>query len=184
MNEIEIKQIECNKFRITLNVDSDDARLYVRKYNEDDFQLTPTHTFIALSEDYDTTSFDDGVYICKIDDVANGEIYYFPLYVYCSIQNCINAFNKKLICESECEPCSDCDDIGNVDYQKMMYEYNKLSTFFFMILGYINWEKVQYFNMFDWTDSRALITNKIGSIIDKTYTISGRCSACNDEEGL
>ena len=184
MNEILVKQIECNAFRITLNVDSDDAKLYVRKYSEETFPTTPIHTFVALSEDYDTDSFEDGVYVCMIDDVANGETYYFPLFVYCSIQNCINAFNKKIICDSECEPCSDCDDPNNSDYQKMMFEYNKLTTFFFMIIGYINWEKVQFYNFFDWTDSRALIINKIGSIIDKTYTISGRCASCNDEEGL
>lgn len=184
MNEIGIKQIACNAFRITLNVDSDDAKLYVRKYNEENYPTVATHTFISMSEEYDTDVFTDGVYVCKIVDTANGDEYYFPLFVYCSIQNCINSFTKKIICESECEPCTDCDDVNNSEYQKMMYEYNKLTTFFFMIMGYINWEKVEYFNVFTWSDARALIINKIGSIIDKTYTISGRCASCNDEGGL
>ena len=184
MNEILINQISCNSFRITLNVDSDDARLYIRKYSDEDFPTTPTHTFVTLAEEYDTDAFDDNVYVCKLEDVANGEIYYFPLFVYCSIQTCLNTFNKKFICDSECEPCTECDDMNNSEYIEMMHEYNKLSIFFFMIIGYINWEKVQFLNFFDWTDSRNKIITKIGSIIEKTYTISGRCASCREEDSL
>ena len=183
MNEILINQVKCNTFKLTLNVDSDHTEVYVRKYNEN-FSSTPDYTFSFMGEDFDIPNLTDGVYIVKIIDLANGVIYYLPIFVYCGIQNCLNSFVNSILCDSECAPCEECEGQDKSVYQNKLYEIDKISALFWMIIGYINWEKVQYFNMYDWTEARGVLIDKIGLLIERIYHIASRCSSCNDEEEL
>ena len=188
MNEILITQTKCNAFRVTLNVDSDQAELYIRKYSSE-FDTTPSHTFSFQSETYDYTDLEDSVYIVKVVDLANlifgkPTIYYIPLFVYCGIQNCMNSFANSILCDSECAPCEECEGQDKSVYQNKLYEIDKISALFWMIIGYINWEKVQYFNVYDWTEARCILVDKIGLLIERIYQIASRCSSCNDEEDV
>ena len=177
-NEFLTRQLACNQYRITNEIASTEVEVFIKKYNE--LTYTSIGVMDSLTVTLDTAVLDDGVYVLKIEDTGvSPGTYYIPIYVYCSIQSCVDTLVNNLLCSAECDECTDCNDIAKEDYNKYMYEFNKITILYWMILGYINWEKVKYWNNYAFASDRVTMITKIGKMIDKMLAISRRCTTCN-----
>lgn len=189
-NEFLITQTACNTYRVTSTYTSYPLNGFIRKYNETVLTLavmqtmTPDVIITAGQPNVDLT-LDDGVYVLQFYDTDDAHDplleYSIPIFVYCSIQSCMNAFNEKLLCADDCPDCADCDPCSAVaeqEYIDNQYEMVKLQTLFWMILGYINWEKIQYYNVYTWTEARGVFISKVGKMFDKVFLIAARCNSC------
>lgn len=178
-NEFLITQTACNSFEITNNTGNEDVLLYAYKYNEV-LPTTETYKFISNGDKY-TLTLNDGVYHLQFYDPTAVKTYHTPLFIYCAVQNCMESLLDKLLCNEDCPDCQDCNDIASKEHSDYQFEMNKITVLFWMILGYINWEKVAYLNQWDWSSARGLLVTKIGKMFDKINSIAGRCDACGGQ---
>ena len=186
-NEFTIIQTACGTYNVTTTYVANPLHGFIRNYKDPVLTLaemqakTPDVIITAGEPDVDITLV-DGVYVLQLYDTITTTLEYsIPIFVWCSIQTCLNSFNDKLLCSEECPDCSDCDPCTEAALEeRLIYQYEmiKLQTLFWVILGYLNWWKVEYNDVYDWGNMETFVT-KVGKMMDKILVITARCGACS-----
>lgn len=193
MKVISLNQTSSNNFRVTKNIlTGNTTNLYLYKYDAvpSSLPLTPHYTLSnVLGVFVDITIPEDGMYVLIVNDsyfdthdlnnvtiTATINPIYLTIPVMAKLNSCIESLTDKLLCKDDCLPCENCNEEHYL--REFQYKLNKMSLLFFVVLGYINWEKVEYYNNYYWTSDRATQVLKIGLMFDKINLITSCCNEC------
>ena len=179
MNEITITQTGQNQITLTSTVTSNGNKAWIYAYDATEPAITDTSEWdLQHSGDIVSVNLEDGTYIAKFYNANfTPPTQYIPLFIFGSIQECLNKLNDTLLCSDDNDHCNECNE---ENIKKAQYDFTKLTLLFWMIMGYINWEKVTYYNYFAWTDARGIFVTKIAKMLNKMNRIVARCHHCKE----
>lgn len=178
MADFTLEKTACNAFKLTKVKDTGNtAVVSIYRYNET--IADALFTFNMVDDAIETFTLDDGYYTMKLVDAGfdNGSPQYVSILVMCSFLSCLNAMNENILCVDDCTSCQDCDEQALITQRLYQYEVNKMTILYWMIMGYINYEKGYDYSYYQ--SARQLLIAKIGKMMEKINTIAARCDGCS-----
>lgn len=190
-NHFNIEKLDCNKYRITPNIDIKEAS-GISIFNEisGDFiygnRISPGSRISPVPFPFEFTVPGDGIYSVHIPYKLEGnnltEDYIF--YEYCDLKSCFNKLVKSIYC-NDIYCCDDCSTDVKYEQTRRISELNKLTALYTQLMLAIHGHQVLYL-MHDYTGNEGYdkYIDSVKTLWEAIQLVYNRCGDCdpNNEE--